>query len=156
MGGLLFGLYIALRVYRRLRLSHIEAKLPQMPPAELAQLMRDGAPVIVLDVRAAGAGLVLSEGIAGARYVELARLDGDCLMDWPADALIVTYRACPNDASAVKAAQSLHKRGRKAHVLNGGIAGWIRAGLPLQDVKPQGWRMFDLACLIFQFMQIRT
>lgn len=135
--GILFGLYIALRVYRRLSLSRIKAKLPKMQPAELAQLMRDGAQVVVLDVRAAGAGLHLSERIAGARHVELATLDGDCLMDWPADAVVVAYCACPNDASAVKAAQSLHKRGRKAHVLNGGFEGWVQAGLPLEAVKLQ-------------------
>ncbi|CAM3656448.1 VTT domain-containing protein [Polaromonas hydrogenivorans] len=88
--GILFSLYIALRVYRRLSLSRLKAKLPQIQPAELAQLMRDGAQVVVLDVRAAGAGLPLGEGIAGARHVELAMLDGDCLMDWPADAQVVT------------------------------------------------------------------
>ncbi|CAM3656370.1 hypothetical protein POHY109586_18545 [Polaromonas hydrogenivorans] len=49
----------------------------------------------------------------------------------------IPYCACPNDASAVKAAQSLHKRGRKAHVLNGGIEGWIQAGLPLEILKPE-------------------
>lgn len=106
-----------------------------MQPAELAQLMHDGAPVVVLDVRAAETGLALSEGIAGARHMELAMLKGNGPMDWPADALVVTYCACPDDASAVKAAQSLHKRGRKAHVMNGGIEGWVRAGLPLEAVK---------------------
>ncbi|ART48539.1 VTT domain-containing protein [Acidovorax carolinensis] len=129
------GLYIALRLYRRLRLSRIKAKLPQMLPAELAQRMREGEPVVVLDVRAVGAGLVLSEGIAGARRIDIAALERDCPMDWPTDALVVTYCACPNDASAVKAAQSLNKRGRKAHVLNGGIEGWVRAGLPLEAVQ---------------------
>ncbi|WP_157896732.1 rhodanese-like domain-containing protein [Acidovorax carolinensis] len=129
------GLYIALRLYRRLRLSRIKARLPQMLPAELAQRMREGAPVVVLDVRAVGAGLVLSEGIAGALRIDIAALERDCPMDWPTDALVVTYCACPNDASAVKAAQSLNKRGRKAHVLNGGIEGWVRAGLPLEAVQ---------------------
>lgn len=133
--AILLSLYIAWRVYRRLSLSRLKTKLPQMQPAELAQLMRNGAQVVVLDVRIAAAGLLLGQGIAGARYAELAMLEKDFLMDWPADAVVVTYCACPKDASAVRAAQSLHKRGRKAHVLNGGIEGWVQAGFPLEAAK---------------------
>ena len=127
-----FGLYIAVRVYRRLSLSRLKARLPKMEPAELAQLVRDGAELVVLDVRAAGAGLVPAEAIAGARHVELSRLGGDFPLDWPTTALVVTYCACRNDASAVRAAQLLHRRGCKAYVLHGGIAGWTQAGFPLE------------------------
>ncbi len=133
----LFGLYIAVRVYRRLSLSRLKARLPKMQPAELAQLVRDGAEVVVLDVRAAVAGLVPAEAIAGARHVELSRLGVDFPLDWSATAHVVTYCACRNDASAVRAAQLLHQRGCKAHVLHGGIAGWIQAGFALESAKPE-------------------
>lgn len=133
--AVLFGLYISWRVYRRVSLSRLKARLPHIQPTELAQLMSEGSTVVVLDVRPAGAGLSLSEGIAGARSVELARLEKDCPLDWPDEAVVVTYCACPNDTSAVKAARSLHKRGCKARVLRGGIEGWVRAGLPLGLVK---------------------
>lgn len=133
----LFGLYIALRVHRRLSLSRAKARLPKMQPAELAQLMRDGAEVVVLDVRGAGGeGLFPGEAIAGARQVQLSRLGGGFAPDWPATAHVVTYCDCPNDASAVRAAQLLHQRGCKAYVLNGGMAGWREAGLALEALKP--------------------
>lgn len=122
----LFGLYIAVRVYRRLSLSRLKARLPKLQPAQLAQLMADGAAqVVVLDVRAAGGSLLAQDTIAGARRVELSRLGGDFPLDWPATAQVVTCCACRNDASAVRAAQWLHRRGCRAQVLDGGIAGWV-------------------------------
>ena len=135
----LFGLYIAVRVYRRLSLSRLKARLPKLQPAQLAQLMADGAAqVVVLDVRAAGGSLLAQDTIAGARRVELSRLGGDFPLDWPATAQVVTCCACRNDASAVRAAQWLHRRGCRAQVLDGGIAGWVQAGFALQAAQPEG------------------
>lgn len=132
----LFALYIALRVVRRVRLSRWKNRLPQLQPAELAALLNTGTPVVVLDVRPSGNGLALDDGIAGAVNVDLARLESDCPMDWHADAVVVTYCACPNDASAVKAARALQQRGRQAHVLHGGLSGWRESGLPLLQENP--------------------
>lgn len=133
--GVLLALYISMRVYRRLSLSRLKARLPQVQPTELAQMMDNGASLVLLDVRPAGAGLPLSKGITGATSVELTRLEKDWPMDWHADTVVVTYCSCPNDASAVKAARALHQRGCMARVLHGGLEGWIQAGLPLYDVQ---------------------
>ncbi len=135
----LFGLYIAVRVYRRLSLSRLKARQPTVQPAEQAQLMAGGAAaVVVLDVRVAAGSLAAAQTIPGARRVELSRLGGgDFPLDWPASAQVVTCCSCRNDASAVRAAQLLHRRGCKAHVLSGGIAGWVQAGFALQAARPE-------------------
>jgi rhodanese-related sulfurtransferase len=49
---------------------------------------------------------------------------------------VVVYCACPNDASAVKVAGILRKRGfLRVYPLAGGIDAWTSAGLDLEDIR---------------------
>jgi membrane protein DedA with SNARE-associated domain/rhodanese-related sulfurtransferase len=70
--------------------------------------------------------------IPGAALLDLeaiARLD-----DFPSDRDIVVYCACPNEASAKRAAQILLGRGyTRVRPLRGGLDAWIRAGQPVEQ-----------------------
>jgi len=69
--------------------------------------------------------------IPGAALLDLeaiARLD-----DFPSDRDIVVYCACPNEASAKRAAQILLGRGyTRVRPLRGGLDAWMSAGHPVE------------------------
>lgn len=132
----LLGLYMAVRAWRRWRVVRASARLPRVKPEELADMMAQGSAVVIVDVRPAviGPQSPLDERIPGARHIELATLETVALHDWPADAITVTYCACPNDASAVKAAVELAKRGLNVRVLHGGFTGWTDTGYSVEAV----------------------
>jgi len=124
----LLGIYIAVRVWRRWRVIRLVAKLPRIQPNELADLIVHGEDMVIVDVRAAVTQESLEERIPGAHHIELADIETVSIDGWPQKARIVTYCACPNDASALKAAYLLTKRGLVVSVLSGGIDGWVDAG----------------------------
>lgn len=126
------ALYVAARLWRRAWEARAAARLPRMGVGELSQLLEHGQRVLVVDVRPASPQLPLGPRIPGARHVELAVLAQSTHQDWPRDIPIVTYCACPHDASAAKAARLLQQKGITAQVLKGGIDGWSEAGLPLE------------------------
>ncbi|MGE5386845.1 MAG: rhodanese-like domain-containing protein, partial [Betaproteobacteria bacterium] len=65
--------------------------------------------------------------VAGAIRTDFDRL-AETVRDWPKDQLIVTMCACPQDASAIKAAHLLLKRGyRSVRPLRGGYEAWVAA-----------------------------
>lgn len=130
----LVALYVAWRVWRRWREARSHARMARVRPDELAEMIRQGIAPVIVDVRAAGPGLPLRERIPGARHIDLATVETVPIADWPADAQIITYCDCPNDASASKAAHLLAKRGLGARVLAGGLGGWVRAGYALESV----------------------
>lgn len=134
--GCLLALYLAGRAWRRWRAARALARLPRVQPQELADLLAQGADVVIVDVRAAviGPQSPLDGRIPGARHIELAAIETVALHDWPADAITVTYCACPNDASAAKAAATLAKRGLDVRVLHGGFTGWTDAGYAVEAV----------------------
>jgi rhodanese-related sulfurtransferase len=82
--------------------------------------------------------------IPGAALLDLdaiAKLD-----DFPQDRDIVLYCACPNEASARRAAQILLNRGfKRARPLLGGLDAWVSAGHPIEQgstmrFEPRGKR----------------
>ena len=123
------ALYVAARYWRRHRLARWRAQLPRIEPAELHTLLQAGQPLHVLDVR--GTALPGQVGIAGAQPVDLRQLRRPRALALPAQAELVTYCACPNDASAVQAAHRLRRHGYRVRVLHGGLGGWEEAGFPL-------------------------
>lgn len=127
----LLGVYIAVRVWRRLRVARSVANLPRVHPNELADLIAQGEELVIVDVRAVLTQPSLEGRIPGARHIELANLETFATDGWPQEAKIITYCSCPNDASALKAAHLLTKRGLVVSVLSGGIEGWANAGYPL-------------------------
>lgn len=127
--------YVAWRLWRRWRVRRALQRLERVAPDELAALLsaHPAAPaaLLVVDVRAASPEMPLESRIPGALHLDLRELGGDAattLAGWPPAAEIVTYCACPNDASAAKAAQWLISQGRSARVLAGGIEAWAQAG----------------------------
>jgi rhodanese-related sulfurtransferase len=89
-------------------------------------------PVAIIDVRSAGGLLDSDNKIKGAVYVKLRRLKSRLifppLKDVPRDRMVVTYCACPNDESSVRAAQVLIDAGfKQVRVLKGGWSVWQKA-----------------------------
>ncbi len=124
----LLGVYIAGRAWRRWRVARSVASLPRVQPNELADLIAQGDDMVIVDVRAAVTQESLEERIPGAHHIELADIETVSIDEWQKKATIITYCGCPNDASALKAAYLLAKRGLVVNVLSGGIDGWIDAG----------------------------
>ncbi len=121
-------LYVAYRAVQR-RLIARGAGVPRIDAAELRRLLALEPAPLVLDLRS----LLLREGedaIPGALAVELGQIEGAAALpfDLPYDRDIVTYCACPNDVSAMRAARALRRRGyARAMVLRGGAEAWAVA-----------------------------
>lgn len=128
----LLGVYLFERMWRRWRLNIALKKVPRLHPIELSALLGQGQKVFIVDVRAALTPTATMPQIRGATHYELAELHEVVVAAWSREAKIITFCACPNDASAMKAASTLIRRGYNAYVLTGGIDEWINAGLPLE------------------------
>jgi rhodanese-related sulfurtransferase len=109
-------------------------RFERLGPGEVAQLLQQGQDLVLVDVRATSPEMPLPSRIPGARHLDLGALSasGEALADWPLSAEFITYCACPNDASAVRAAQWHKQQGRQARVLRGGIDAWAQAGLAVE------------------------
>jgi rhodanese-related sulfurtransferase len=88
--------------------------------------------VTIIDVRGANGLSENGDKIKGAVYVKLRRLKYRLgfppLRDVPRNRQVVTYCACPNDESSVRAAQLLRESGFKhVRVLKGGWVVWKKA-----------------------------
>ncbi|MEP6819978.1 MAG: rhodanese-like domain-containing protein [bacterium] len=106
---------------------------------ELKAKLAKKEPVAIIDVR--GANLPLNaDKITGAVYVKLRklkyRLGFPPLKDVPHNREVVTYCACPNDESAVHAAQVLREAGfKRVRVLKGGWVLWQKAHGPVEPMS---------------------
>lgn len=135
LAGAALGLYVLWRLWRRWRIRRALMQFERVLPDQLAAMLAEGQDVLVVDVRAAGTDGLLPARIPGARHLDLGRMDAAAIVDWPANAEIFTYCACPNDASALRAAQWLAQQGRKVRVLAGGIDAWMSAGHALETSR---------------------
>ena len=101
--------------------------LHALDPAGLHALLDSAAPPQLIDVRSAtevGRGV-----IAGAKHIELAALPARA-GELDAEAPCVLY--CLSGARSAQACALLAQRGfQRLYHLDGGIAAWVRAGLPL-------------------------
>jgi rhodanese-related sulfurtransferase len=96
---------------------------------ELKGKLAKNEPVVIIDVRATSGLLESDNKIKGAIHVKLRRLKSKLsfppLKDVPRNREVVTYCACPNDESAVRAAQVLSETGfSRVRVLKGGWVTW--------------------------------
>jgi rhodanese-related sulfurtransferase len=127
------ALYIGWRLWRRMRVRRELDRFERVAPTDVVALLaRDPHDVVFVDVRAMSPGMPLASRIPGARHLDLGALGAASLEGWPPAGHFITYCACPNDASAVRAAQWLQGQGRPARVLRGGIEAWTQAGLALE------------------------
>ncbi|MBV8036737.1 VTT domain-containing protein [Roseateles sp.] len=124
--------YLAWRLWRRALVRRELSRFERLSPGDVAALLRQRQDVFLVDVRATSAAMPLSSRIPGARHLDLGALGDASLAGWPSTGEFITYCACPNDASAVRAAQWLKQQGRQARVLRGGIDAWAQAGLALE------------------------
>jgi len=106
---------------------------PEFITAEkLKAKLANNEPVTIIDVRGASGLLNGDNKIKGAVYVKLRRLKYRLafppLRDVPRNRDVVTYCACPNDESSVRAAQVLREAGfKRVRVLKGGWVVWKKA-----------------------------
>jgi len=124
----LVALYIAYRwLVRRQFLKSLRAA--RIGVADLKEMIGRGEAPIVLDVRSRTHRKLDARMIPGALAVNLDDL-APALAQIPAGGNVVVYCACPNDATAVKVAMLLRRRGiRHVRPLAGGLDAWIGAGL---------------------------
>jgi rhodanese-related sulfurtransferase len=107
------------------------AEVQYVTADELKAKLAKNAPVTIIDVRGS-TGLEDNNKIKGAVYVKLRKLKSRLglppLRDVPRDREVVTYCACPNDESSIRAAQVLTESGfKRVRVLKGGWVTWKRA-----------------------------
>jgi rhodanese-related sulfurtransferase len=98
----------------------------ELPPKRVAELLADGA-IQLVDVREPyerEAGHV-----AGSRHVPLASITAAAPSIEPG--LPVVF-VCRVGARSAMAAWSFARAGYDAHNLDGGMVGWVAAGLPLE------------------------
>jgi membrane protein DedA with SNARE-associated domain len=118
--------YIAWRWWQRRR-SHGALQAPRISVAELRAAMRGDTPPIVIDVRGESTRQADPRLVPGALP---ATIEGLVLLvaAHSKSAQLVTYCACPNDASAAHAAQLLIEAGyTRARALHGGLDAWYSA-----------------------------
>ena len=99
---------------------------------ELKAKLAKNEPVTVIDVRGSTSVIESGNKIKGAVYVKLRRLKYRLgfppLKDVPRNREVVTYCACPNDESSVRAAALLREAGfSRVRVLKGGWVVWKKA-----------------------------
>ena len=133
--GVLLSLWLGSKWLQRQRFQR-ELRMERVSVQALASLM-DGEPrPIVVDVRSAASRA--DGAIPGALAME-----GDvelpvALHASARDTIVVTYCACPNEASAVLAARRLMAQGFKRVLpLRGGIDAWRAAGLAIEPLSPK-------------------
>jgi membrane protein DedA with SNARE-associated domain/rhodanese-related sulfurtransferase len=124
------ALYIGYRwLARRRFLNSLRAS--RVGVAELKSMIERGEDPIVLDVRSRTHRQLDPRMLPGARAVDLDDLDA-ALPQIPSGRDVVVYCACPNDATAVKVAMLLMRRGiGRVRPLAGGFDAWVSGiGIP--------------------------
>jgi membrane protein DedA with SNARE-associated domain/rhodanese-related sulfurtransferase len=132
LAGVALAAYIGWRLWRRAVVRRELRQFERVAPAEAGALLDGRGEVVFVDVRTFAPGMPPPRRIPGARHLDLGALSDAALDGWPMSAEFVTYCACPEDASAVRAAQWLKQHGRRVRVLRGGIEAWERAGLAVE------------------------
>ena len=99
---------------------------------ELKAKLAKNEPVTILDVRGTDSYVSSDNRIKGSIHVKLRRLHYRLsfppLKTVPRNSEVVTYCACPNDESSIRAAQILMDAGfKRVRVLEGGWQMWLRA-----------------------------
>ncbi|HEY1393267.1 MAG TPA: DedA family protein/thiosulfate sulfurtransferase GlpE [Methylibium sp.] len=121
--ALLLLVWGAARYWRR-RSALRDATMARITVGELQALMRDGHDPVIIDVRSDAGTQVDARRIPGALLVPLERIHARAA-ELPRDREIVLYCNCPNEVSAVRAAQLLAAQGlERVRPLAGGLDAW--------------------------------
>ncbi len=120
------ALYVGWKAWTRWRLARL-VDMARIEAHELAAALAEDPQPVVVDV---GTTLVHRSRphIRGARLMDLDAI-ARAVESFPHDRDIVFYCACPNEASARRAAQILRSKGfTRVRPLAGGIDGWLAGG----------------------------
>jgi membrane protein DedA with SNARE-associated domain/rhodanese-related sulfurtransferase len=124
----LLALYIGWRWWRR-RIA-LAIGVPRIDVQELRALIDAGEPIELIDVRGRNANQLDQRQIPGAVVMHLDEIEAGRFVA-ARDRQIIVYCSCPNEASAAKAVQLLHKHGYlRARPLRGGLDAWMASEQP--------------------------
>ena len=130
----LLALYIGWRWWRR-RIA-LAIGVPRIDVQELRALIDAGEPVELIDVRGRNANQLDQRQIPGALVMHLDEIEAGRFVA-ARDRQIIVYCSCPNEASAAKAVQLLHKHGYlRARPLRGGLDAWMASERPDRSAAP--------------------
>ena len=124
--GALLAAYVLVKAWQRWRLARFVAA-SRISVDDLASMLGGDERPHLVDV---GSKLAHEHRprIPGAVLLDLEEIDARA-DEFPSDRDIVLYCACPNEASARRAAQILHAHGyKRARPLAGGLDAWIASG----------------------------
>jgi membrane protein DedA with SNARE-associated domain/rhodanese-related sulfurtransferase len=133
--GALFVAYIGFKYIQRQRTLR-KLKTARITVEELRQRQEAGGEVFIVDLRSPMAVESDPYRIPGARHLLMDQVE-EWLPTIPRDQEVVLYCSCPNEASAVRTAFILHKRGI-THVrpLLGGLDAWRERNYPVEAHQP--------------------
>lgn len=120
---------VSLAAFGRESVRQNSSEIQFITADELKGKLAKNEPIVIIDVRATSGFLDSDNKIKGAIHVKLRRLKSRLsfppLKDVPRNREVVTYCACPNDESAMRAAQVLSETGfSRVRVLKGGWVTW--------------------------------
>ncbi|MGD1018677.1 MAG: DedA family protein/thiosulfate sulfurtransferase GlpE [Verrucomicrobiia bacterium] len=123
--------YIAFKYIQRQRALR-QLQMARITVDELRQRLDMGQETFIVDVRSTLAATSDPYRIPGARHLLLEEVQ-NWILEIPRDQEVVLYCSCPNDASAVRTALILYKRGiTRVRPLAGGIDAWRERNYPLE------------------------
>jgi membrane protein DedA with SNARE-associated domain/rhodanese-related sulfurtransferase len=132
--AVLLALYIGWRFWRR-RIA-LAIGVPRIDVQELRSLIDAGEPIELIDVRGRNANQLDQRQIPGAVVMHLDEIEAGRFVA-ARDRQIIVYCSCPNEASAAKAVQLLHKHGYlRARPLRGGLDAWMASERPVRSAAP--------------------
>lgn len=127
----LLALYIIAKWWQRHRLLRA-LRMARISVEELSQAMDAGVLPVIVDVRSDAVRALDTRIIPGALLADVNSIDR--IIDRvPAEAELVVYCACPNEASAALVAKALMAHGyTRVRPLLGGLDAWDAAGYPIE------------------------
>jgi membrane protein DedA with SNARE-associated domain/rhodanese-related sulfurtransferase len=127
------GGYVLYKYIHRQKLLR-ELRMARISPAELKQLMDDGHPSVVVDLRGTLDHVADPYTIPGALRISAEELE-QRHHDIPRDRDVILFCACPNEATAAKMALMLKRKGiSRVRPLAGGIDAWRELAYPVEMV----------------------
>nr|WKF61757.1 Inner membrane protein YohD [Paraburkholderia busanensis] len=140
-GGTIVDTFVAIFViallYRWLRRMQFRRWLAhtRISPDQLDELMKSNEPPLIFDARPRSVRVKESHRIAGALPLDLDSPDpiDPELLKRP----IVVYCVCPNEATAKRIVDQLHRKNiHHIRALKGGLDAWEKRGYPVEPLPP--------------------
>jgi membrane protein DedA with SNARE-associated domain/rhodanese-related sulfurtransferase len=129
---LVFILFVFVKYVQRRRFYR-SLQMPRISVEDLKRLIDEGREPLVIDVRSEVSRSIEPDRIPGSRDISLENLQAK-IGGFLYDREIITYCACPNEASAALLARALINQGfQRVRPLKGGLHAWLKAGYPIES-----------------------